>query len=78
MPGPGVVEEILLRVAAKFTKIFPAEVAQPASGDLPLSPEVVLAQHALDPDIDGKGADPLVGEEQDAIGNLLPDPGQPA
>ena len=76
--GAGVVKEILLRVAAEFTEIIAAEFAHPRGGYLALPFEVILAQDALDPDIDGEGAHPLVGEEEHAIGDFFAHAREPA
>src|SRR4030095_12600213 len=80
-PGPRqprVMKEILLCVAGVVAEVAGGEFAQPAGGDLALSREVKLSQHALDPDIDGERAQSLETEKQRAIRHLLADAGQPA
>ena len=71
-------EEVLLGVAAVFAEVCAGEIAEFSGGDLAPSLEVVLAQDALDPDVDGERPDSLVGEEQDAVGHFFADAREPA
>src|SRR4051812_33097646 len=52
---PGVVKQILLGVAAVFAEIAVAKFPELPRCYLSFSREILLPQHALDPDVDWKG-----------------------
>ena len=72
----GVVKEVLLRVAAVIAEIRLAKRAELLRRHLAFPGKIFLFQDALDPDIDRKRAQPLVGEEHHAISDFRADAGQ--
>src|SRR5688500_11047370 len=70
-------EDPLLGVAAKGTKVFVGEVAQEPWRDLAPRPrEVEFPESPLDPHIDGKDAEPFIGEEERTLRDLWTHPRQ--
>src|SRR5438046_8165994 len=69
----GMMKQILLRVAAMFTKIVLRKCAELPRRDPFVSGEILLSQNTLDPDIDRKGAQTFIGKEHHTIGDLRAD-----
>src|SRR6266481_5784036 len=69
----GMMKQILLRVAAVFTKIVLRKCAQLPRRDPFVSREILLSQNTLDPDIHRKGAQMFVGKEHHTIGDFRAD-----
>ena len=68
----------MLGVAAEGTEVVAAEIAESGESNFSFSVEVMLMENALDPDIDGEGAEALEGKEEDAVGDLFSDAGEAA
>src|SRR6266487_4957650 len=69
----GMMKQILLCVAAMFTKIVLRKCAELPCRDPFVSREILLSQNTLDPDIDRKGAQTFIGKEHHTIGDLRAD-----
>src|SRR6266481_2241423 len=69
---PRLMKQILLRVSAVFTEISLGELLQPLRGHFLSTREIMLPQHALDPDIDRECSQPLIRKKHHAICNLRP------
>src|ERR1051326_229949 len=67
---PGVVKQILLRVAAVLSEIAVAKFPELLRRQLSFPRKILLAQDALDPDIDRKRPQALISEEHYAIRHL--------
>ena len=65
-------KQILLRVATVFAEVRFRELPQPLRGHFLSTREIMLPQHALDPDIDRECAQPLIRKKHHAICNLRP------
>ena len=71
-------KQVLLRVTAVFAKICFRKFAQPRFRDFFLPRKILLSQNSLDPDVDRKCAQALVGKQHHAIGHLRSHAGQRA
>ena len=69
-------KQVLLRVTAVFAKIRFRKFAQPLFRDFFLPREILLFQNPLDPDVDWKCAQSLVGKQHYTVGNLRSHAGQ--
>lgn len=63
-------KQILLRVAPVFAKMAFGKFAQPRRVQFSCPWKIVLSQNALNPDIDGKSAQPFIGEKHHTISDL--------
>src|SRR5438874_873349 len=63
-------KQILLCVAAMFAEVSLCERLQPRRVQFSSSRKILFAQNPLDPDVDRKRAQPLVGKEHHTISNL--------
>jgi hypothetical protein len=71
----GVMEEVLLSIAGLGSKVGGDEGAQFEGFGLVVR-EVEVAERAKDPDVHRKGIGFAIGEEEDAIGDLVADAAQ--
>src|SRR5678816_415469 len=67
---PSIMKQVLLSIAAILSEIAFAKVAQLRSSHFSLSGKVLFSQNPLDPNVDRKSSQPLVGKEHDTISNL--------
>ena len=65
-------KQVLLSVPAMLTKVSFGKFAQALRRHFLSTREILLCQHALDPNIDGEGAQATVSKKQHAVGNLFP------
>ena len=71
-------KQVLLRVTAVFAKIGFGKFAQLQFGDFFLSREILLFQNSLDPDVDRKCAEALIGKQHYTVSYLCSHAGQRA
>src|SRR5580765_1047136 len=65
-------KQILLRISTVFSEVRFRELPQPLRGHFLSTREIMLPQHALDPDIDRECSQPLIRKKHHAICNLRP------
>src|SRR5262249_58597218 len=75
---PRVIKKILLCVPAMFAEIGFGELPQQLRRHLPSTRKIILPQYPLDPDVDRKCSQPLIGKKHHAICNLRTDARQHA
>src|SRR6267143_570715 len=71
-----VMKQVLLRVTTMRAKIGRRELSQRLRRHSGLCAEILFAQYPLDPDVDRKRIDPLIGKQHHAIRDLRPHSGE--